>query len=43
MKNLMKSLVAAAAVAFAGVAVADTWEEPGTGITWTYEVYDGEV
>ena len=47
MKNkinkMVKAFVALFAFALTGAAVADTWEEPGTGITWTYEVYDGEV
>ena len=39
----VKAIVALFAFAFAGSAFADTWYDYTTGITWTYEVDDGEA
>ena len=41
--KMVKAMVALFAVAFAVPAMADTWEDPVTGITWTYTVKGDEV
>lgn len=43
MSKIVKALAALSAFAFAGAATAETWEDPVTGITWTYTVKGDEV